>query len=86
MQQPLTSYESDEYEYEIHHPTKPLILSEGNKWTTRYNKRKVFYRKEEAFTYLNSIRHRGKVIEIYYINNFYKGWFNSVMNLREVTE
>ncbi len=86
MEQPLSSYEDDYYEYEIHHPTKPLLLSEGNKWSTRFNKRLIFDTKEEAFAYINSIRHRGKVIEIYFINNFYPSYFNSVMNQREVKE
>jgi len=86
MNEPLTSYEDDYYEYEIHHPTKPLILSEGNKWSSRFKNRLVFDTKDEAFTYINSIRHRGKVIEIYYINNFYDGWFNSVFNTREIKE
>ena len=86
MNEPLTSYEDDYYEYEIHHPTKPLILIEGNKWSSRYKNRLVFETKDEAFTYINSIRHRGKVIEIYYINNFYDGWFNSVFNTREIKE
>ena len=86
MNEPLTSYEDDYYEYEIHHPTKPLILSEGNKWSSRFKNSLVFETKDEAFTYINSIRHRGKVIEIYYINNFYDGWFNSVFNTREIKE
>ncbi len=86
MNTPLTSYEDDYYEYEIHHPTKPLILCEKNKWLQNHKKRLVFYTKDEAFNYINSIRHKGKVIEIYFINNFYKDYFNSVMNEREVKE
>ena len=49
MNEPLTSYEDDYYEYEIHHPTKPLILSEGNKWSSRFKNRLVFETKDEAF-------------------------------------
>jgi len=83
MQEPLSSWESDDYQYEIHHPTKPLILSTGNKWSSRFKNVLLFDTKQEAFTYLNSIRHRGKVIELYYIHNHYRGWSNSVLNLRE---
>ena len=92
MKTPLCSYESDFYEYEIHHPTKPLALCKGNKWgkiLPYYNsikKRLVFDTKEEAFSYLNSIRHQGKVMELYHINNYYDDYFNSVLHEREIKE
>ncbi len=86
MNEPLSSHEGDHYEYEIHHPTKSLILCEKNKWLQNYKKRLVFDTKEEAFSYINSIRHKGKVMELYYINNYYKDHYNSVLNVREVKE
>lgn len=86
MEQPLSSWECDDYQYEIHHPTKPLILCHGNKWLQNYKKALLFDTKDEAFRYLNSIRHKGKVMELYYIHNHYLGWSNSELNLREVKE
>ena len=77
---------------DTHHPDHLVFYdteNDINQWCfidTGNGYMAFFDTKEEAFSYINSIRHKGKVMELYYINNYYKDHYNSVLNVREVKE